>query len=132
MAKALRRAFHKPNWRSGIPGSRCEDVRGIAYEALTRVVGEITELEAKASPAHLPLLESGEISPITQRSSRIGITLSVLVSAVLGLASNVVAAYLQERYNLITDSLRFSVVLAVFVVSLVVGTMMALRANELH
>lgn len=130
IAKGLRRAFHKPDRRSQfwLP----EDVRDIAYEALARVVGKITELEAKASPAHLPLLGSGESSPIAQRSSRIGIALSVLVSAVLGLASNVVAAYLQERYNLITDSLRFSVVLAVFVVSLVVGTMMALRANELH
>jgi len=85
------------------------------------VAGEITGLEVKRAPAHLPLPGLGRESPVIRKFSQVGVVLSVLVSATLGLVSNIVAAYLQERYHLISNPVRLVVVVVIFLVSLAVS-----------
>lgn len=106
-ARTLRKTLH----RCG-EGQRHNDV----YEALERIVEEITTLEARSAPTSLPLSESGMIR--RTQPSWIGLGLSVIASAILGLASNVVASYLQRRYRLIDDPTRLTVVVLTFLASL--------------
>jgi len=95
----------------------------VFYEALNRVVARLTELEVAALPADLPLPGKGEV-PVVTRQHHISpglIAIGIIVSTILGLASNIVAAYLQQRYQLISDPVRFAIVLAVFLSSLAVS-----------
>lgn len=104
----------------------------VTYEALNRVVSQLTLLEVAALPTNLPLPgEGGAVeAPQQRRPSPLIVAVGVLVAATLGLASNIVAAYLQERYQLISDPVRFAIVLGVFLASLVAGVSLALRAGK--
>jgi HEAT repeat protein len=110
VARTLRKALHRcDDWQ------RYDDV----YEALERIVEEITNIEARSATTDLPLSESAMTQRIQPSWTVIG--LSILVSAILGLASNVVASYLQGRYHLISDPTRLTAVVVTFLVSLIVS-----------
>lgn len=105
----------------------------VAYEALNRVVGQLTLVEVAALPTDLPLLEEGGAIVATQARplSPLIVIFRVLVAAILGLVVNIVAAYLlQERYQLISDPIRFAIVLAVVLASLAASVGLDLRAGK--
>jgi HEAT repeat protein len=102
----------------------------VFYEALNRVVARLTELEVAALPADLPLPGKSEV-PVVTRLHPISpglIAIGAIVSTILGLVSNIMATYLQERYHLITDPIRLIVVVAVFLVSLAASIGLSWRA----
>lgn len=102
------------------------------YEALNRVVVQLTLVEVAALPTDLPLPGEGEavVAPQARPLHPLIIACSVLVAAILSLVSNVVAAYLQERYQLISEPARFAIVLAVFLASLAASIGLALRTGK--
>lgn len=74
---------------------------------------------------------SDAAEPSRRRFSRsLLIVIGAIAAVVLGVASNIVAAYLQERYNLITDQGRIWIVVIVFVVALVIGILVALKQGQ--
>ena len=56
--------------------------------------------------------------------------ISTVVAVILGIASNIVAAYLQDQFNLLNDQGRFVVVVAVFTVTLAIGTWLAVKQGQ--
>ena len=100
----------------------------VAYEALDRIVARLTELEVAALGAGPPLFAR---TPVEARPSpALLVVLSTFIAALSGLASNIVAAYLQDRYYLISDAGRFGVVVAVFVLTLIASIGLALRREK--
>ena len=96
-----------------------------AREALARVVARLTELEVAALGAEPPLFAPAPVG--ARPSPALPVVLSILIATLSGLTSNIVAAYLQERYRLISDAGRFGLVVAVFVLTLVASIGLALR-----
>ena len=105
-----------------------QDVANAAYEALEGTVARLTELEVEAL--------GGEPDPFTHIPPKAGlspallIALSFLVAAISGIASNILAAYLQEQYQLITDPARIAIVVAVFLVTLACSIWIALASRK--
>jgi hypothetical protein len=101
-----------------------------AYAILERLVAQQTEEYVTKLPSDLPLAKEGEVSvePKTRRRSLGFIAVGVLISTILGLATDTVATYLQEEYQLISDPARITFTIAVFLVSLVAATIMAWRS----
>jgi HEAT repeat protein len=123
-APRLRSAARRLWWRL----TEEEDVANAAFEALERTVARLTELEVEAL--------GGEPDPFAPEPPKAGpspallVALSVLVAAISGIASNILAAYLQVQYELITDPARIAIVVAVFVLTLAGSIWLALRLNR--
>ena len=82
----------------------------VRREALARVVARLTELEVAALGAEPPLFAPAPVG--ARPSPALPVVLSILIATLSGLTSNIVAAYLQERYRLISDAGRFGLVVA--------------------
>lgn len=65
------------------------------------------------------------------RNTPLRLVLSVVVAATLGLLSNIVAAYLQQRYDLVSNTDRFIIVLFVFLVALLVSIGLAMKPRDI-
>jgi len=121
--KVARRVARRLWWRL----TDAKYVANAAWEALARVVARLTELEVTAlnggPPLFAPVPGKSRPSPMVLAP----VALGILIAALSGLASNILAAYLQERYRLITDTGRFGLVVAVFVLTLVASIWLALR-----
>jgi HEAT repeat protein len=119
-----RKSAHRLWWRL----TDMEDVANAAWDALSAVVARLTELEVEALDGGPPLFapESAE----SRSSPARFIILGTLVAALSGLASNILAAYLQERYRLITDTGRLGLVVTVFVLTLGISIWLALRQEK--
>ncbi|MBN1139859.1 MAG: HEAT repeat domain-containing protein [Anaerolineae bacterium] len=103
-------------------------VANTAWTALTQVTARLTELEVAALGAGpLPFIP---VPAGTRRSPALSIILNILLAALSGLASNVIAAYLQDRYHLITDAGRFGLVAAVFMLTLAGSIWIAWRVEK--
>ena len=123
--RTAHRAARRLCWRL-VDGSR--DAANAVWKALARVVARLTELKVAALGAGPPLFTT---TPVGARPSpALPIVLSILIAALSGLASNIVAAYLQDRYRLISNVGRFGLVVAVFVLTLVASIWLALRRGE--
>lgn len=97
----------------------------LAREALSRVVARLTEMDVKALQDGPPLS-----APIPMRIGPLSVflvALGVIAAAVSGLASNLIAAFPQERLGLANDAWRIAIVGAVFLLTLAVGIWLALR-----
>lgn len=99
----------------------------LAHEALDKVVAKLTELETRAvgdgPPLSAPPMELRALSVFL-------IVLGVIAAAVSGLASNIIATFLQDRLGLITDTWRISIVVAVFLLTLAVAIWLAFRQQR--
>jgi uncharacterized membrane protein YcjF (UPF0283 family) len=58
------------------------------------------------------------------------IALGVLFSAILGLASDLLAAYLFQRFDLVNDPLRIIIVASVFIIVLTSSIWLSIKQNE--
>jgi hypothetical protein len=63
-------------------------------------------------------------------ASSVLIAIGVILSAIFGLVSNVIAAYLQEQYHLISDPMRLLIVFGVLLISLSFSIVVAVRSNR--
>lgn len=122
LQRSLRRDL--PSWDHTL-GRSGEDV---VREALSRVVARLTEMEVKT------LQDSPALSaPTPVRTGPLSVFLiafGVVAAAISGLASNIIAAFLQDQLGLVNDAWRISIVVAVFVLTLAVAIWLALRQQS--
>lgn len=126
LSKGLRRGL--PSYDARLGRSRYD----VAYEALNRVVDTLTRLEVARLPKDLPMAPEDK-TPVATRlrpPSFIPIAIGIIASATLGLASNIVASYLQEHYQLMSDPSRFAIVLVVLLASLSASVILTWRGGR--
>jgi HEAT repeat protein len=105
-----------------------DGVVAAAFTALERIAARLTELEINDLGVPPSLFDP----PIESQASSFSalIVLSALVAALSGIASNILASYLQDHLHLITDNARFAIVGGVFVLTLVAGALLTLRLTR--
>ena len=55
------------------------------------------------------------------------VVVGLLLATILGILSNIIAAYIQEKHGLINDSGRFAVVFAIFILFLTASIVIVIR-----
>ena len=123
IARRLRIAMRRNEW---------SDAANLGYEALHGIATRLTELEVETSTLDQSMLCEGPLTASAKQppASSVLIAIGVILSAMLGLASNVIAAYLQEQYHLISDPVRLLIVFAVLLISLSLSVVVAARSNR--
>ena len=102
--------------------------KDVVRQALDRVVARLVEAEVAALGPEPPSVAT--IPAETRAAPALPIALGILIATLSGMASNIVAAYLQDSYHLITDAWRFGIVMAVFVLTVVASIWLTLRQEK--
>jgi hypothetical protein len=55
------------------------------------------------------------------------VALSIIIATILGILSDLIAAYIQDHFNILNSQARFGIVLAVFISSLSIGVWLAIK-----
>jgi hypothetical protein len=55
---------------------------------------------------------------------------STIVSTLLGLVSNIIASYIQEKYQILTDEKRVFIVCGIFIFSIIVTVLIGLKSEK--
>lgn len=92
----------------------------LVYEALHRVADQLIRTRVASLSNDLILPDSSNIAQ--DKRERFSLNLrsvfAVALATILGIVSNIIASYLEERYQLISDPVRLIIVVIVFLVTL--------------
>jgi hypothetical protein len=89
----------------------------------------------KEAGEDLPQINNDEDSRVGARGAShvkrlVKIIASTVAASVLGIATNIIATYLQERFNLLNNQGRFAVVVVVFLITLAIGIWLAVNQGK--
>lgn len=100
--------------------------------ALARLAEQLTVHSENALPINFNVLSAAISSTSTSQNVRVvsRILIGAIIGAVFAVTSNLIASYLQIRYELISDRTRVAIVIFAFIVSMIGGILIARWSPE--
>ena len=123
MAKNSQKSKRKKNDK--VKSRTSDDSKAIKIVGDGNVIGDhsssqVTKLEYKNTSQKSPPSSS-------QKRSALLIFVGLVISTLIAITTDIIAAYLQDKLNIFTDNTRLAIVIVVFLVALVIAIWLTIK-----